>query len=41
MRKIDKILIGTNNIGKYEEICNLLPKKVKKYSPKEMKILNM
>ena len=39
MRKIDKILIGTNNIGKYEEICNLLPKKVKKYSLKEMKIL--
>ena len=39
MRKIEKILIGTNNIGKYVEIRGLLPKRVKKYSPKEFKIL--
>ena len=38
MDKIKKILIGTNNIGKYEEICALLPKEIKKYSPKEFKI---
>ena len=38
MKKIDEILIGTNNEGKYKEICNLLPKKVKKYSLKELKI---
>jgi len=38
MRKIKEILIGTNNIGKYREICDLLPKKVKKYSLKEFKI---
>ena len=40
MRKIEKILIGTNNIGKYTEIRDLLPKKVKKYSPQEFKILS-
>ena len=39
MKKITKILIGTNNIGKYKEICALLPKKVKKYSPKALKII--
>ena len=38
MRKIKEILIGTNNIGKYKEICDLLPKKVKKYSLKEFDI---
>ena len=38
MLKIKEILIGTNNKGKYREICNLLPKKVKKYSPKEFGI---
>ena len=38
MDKIKKILIGTNNTGKYEEICALLPKEIKKYSPKEFKI---
>jgi len=40
MKKIEKILIGTNNIGKYIEIRGLLPKRVKKYSPKEFKILS-
>ena len=35
MNKIKEIIIGTNNEGKYKEICDLLPKNVKKYSPKE------
>jgi len=39
MNKIKEILIGTNNGGKYKEICDLLPDKVKKYSPKEFDIL--
>ena len=38
MYKIREIIIGTNNTGKYKEICNLLPKIVKKYSPKKFKI---
>ena len=38
MNKIKEILIGTNNVGKYREICALLPKKIKKYSLKEFKI---
>ena len=38
MKKIQKILIGTNNPGKYKEICDLLPEKVIKYSPKEFDI---
>ena len=38
MKKIKKILIGTNNKGKYREICNLLPNELKKYSPKEFNI---
>ena len=38
MKKIRKIIIGTNNNGKYKEICDLLPRKIKKYSPKEFKI---
>ena len=33
MFKIDKILIGTHNKGKFEEISSLLPKKIKKFSP--------
>ena len=39
MNKIKEILIGTNNKGKYEEICNLLPNEIKKYSLKEFNIL--
>tara|TARA_B000000460_G_C21420354_1_gene350570 strand:- start:214 stop:810 length:597 start_codon:yes stop_codon:yes gene_type:complete len=39
MNKIKEILIGTNNIGKYKEICDLLPKEIKKYSPKDFKII--
>ena len=38
MNKIKEILIGTNNEGKYEEICSLLPKTVKKHSLKEFYI---
>ena len=40
MKKIKKILIGTNNPGKYKEICTLLPKKIKKYSLNKFKILS-
>jgi XTP/dITP diphosphohydrolase len=40
MNKIKEILVGTNNIGKYKEICDLLPKKLIKYSPKNLKILS-
>ena len=40
MSKIKEIIIGTNNEGKYREICNLLPSNVKKYSPKEFNILS-
>ena len=39
MNKIKEILIGTNNEGKYKEIYDLLPNKVKKHSPKEFGIL--
>ena len=38
MEKIKEILIGTNNVGKYKEICALLPKTVRKYSLKKFKI---
>jgi len=39
MKKIKEILIGTNNPGKYKEICALLPDKTKKHSLNEFKIL--
>ena len=39
MDKIKEILIGTNNVGKYKEICALLPKEIIKYSPKKFNIL--
>ena len=39
MNKIEEIVIGTNNRGKYKEICDLLPNKVKKHSPKTFDIL--
>ena len=38
MYKIDKILIGTHNKGKFREISDLLPKKVEKISPEELGI---
>jgi|TARA_B110000093_G_C12876495_1_gene369999 XTP/dITP diphosphohydrolase len=37
-KKITKILIGTNNIGKLREIKELLPKNLEIYSPKNFKI---
>tara|TARA_B110000116_G_C16755285_1_gene545477 strand:+ start:883 stop:1479 length:597 start_codon:yes stop_codon:yes gene_type:complete len=40
MNKIKEIIIGTNNQGKYREICDLLPYNIKKYSPKKMNILS-
>ena len=40
MSKIREIIIGTNNEGKSREICGLLPKKLKKYFPKEFNILS-
>ena len=39
MNKIEEIVIGTNNEGKYSEICDLLPGNIKKHSPKEFNIL--
>ena len=38
MKKIKEIIVGTNNNGKYKEICDLLPNKIKKCSPKEFRI---
>ena len=35
MRKIKEIFIGSNNIGKFKEIAELLPKNIKKFSPKD------
>jgi len=40
MKKIEEIMIGTNNEGKFREISDLLPKTIKKYSPKELNILS-
>ena len=37
-KKIKEILIGSNNEGKIKEIKDLLPKKLKIYTPKEFKI---
>ena len=38
MNKISKLLIGTNNKGKYKEIKDLLPKYIKTYSASEFKL---
>ena len=37
-KKITKLLVGTNNIGKLREIKVLLPKNLKIYSPLDLKI---
>ena len=37
-KKITKIIIGTNNIGKLKEIRDLLPKNLTIYSPKDLKL---
>ena len=39
MSKIKKIVIGTNNLGKYREISYLLPDEIEKHSPEEFHIL--
>ena len=38
MKKIKEILIGTHNNGKFKELSYLLPKKIKKISPKKLGI---
>ena len=38
MKKISKLLIGTNNKGKYKEIKDLLPKYIKTHSTTEFKL---
>ena len=38
MKKISKLLIGTNNKGKYKEIKDLLPKNIKTHSTSEFKL---
>ena len=38
MKKISKLLIGTNNKGKFLEICNLLPKYIKTHSTADFKL---
>ena len=38
MKKISKLLIGTNNKGKYKEIIDLLPKYIKTHSTSEFKL---
>ena len=38
MKKNNQLLIGTHNDGKFVEICKLLSKKIKKISPKSLKI---
>ncbi len=38
MKKINKIIVGTHNDGKFKEICDLLPKNTTKISPKDLHI---
>ena len=38
IKKIIKLLIGTNNKGKFKEIKDLLPKNLEIYSPNDFKI---
>ena len=38
MKKISKLLIGTNNEGKYREIKDLLPKYIKTYATSDFKL---
>ena len=37
-KKITKLIVGTNNKGKLREIRDLLPKKLKIYSPSDFNI---
>ena len=38
MKQINKILIGTHNLGKFKELRFLLPKKIKIISPFGLKL---
>ena len=38
MKKIDKIIVGTHNKGKFKEICDLLPKNIVKISPIDLNL---
>ena len=38
MKKIDKIIVGTHNNGKFKEICDLLPKNITKISPNDLNL---
>ena len=38
MKKISKLLIGTNNKGKFKEIKDLLPKYIKTHSTSQFKL---
>ena len=38
MKKIDKIMIGTHNGGKFKEIYDLLPRNVIKVSPQDLNL---
>ena len=38
MKKIDKIIIGTRNDGKFKEICDLLPENIIKISPRNLNL---
>ena len=37
-KKITSLIVGTNNLGKLREIKDLLPNKLKIYSPKDLKL---
>ncbi len=38
MKKINKIIVGTHNNGKFKEICDLLPVNITKISPKDLNL---
>ena len=38
MKKINEIVVGTRNDGKFKEICDLLPKNITKISPKDLNL---
>ena len=40
MKEINKIIVGTHNNGKFKEICDLLPKKIIKISPKDLNLFS-
>ena len=40
-RKILKLLIGSNNLGKIKEIRDLLPKNIEIYTPKKLNLKSL